>query len=209
MFRATRLGYRKPTLVALMALALCTTAAARANARPVWGFLKTPLVGKEVMVGGAVASFITVPGATTECQHFLYNMTISNVPVEGGGEITELPLFECASRTSSCTVTRIEAEKLPWPTHLEAFGPGIYLMVEGVNIGITYSGALCALAGVPVVVKGNAGGLVEETAQAVTFSKATAKATGTMLKVGTAEVEWSGVFPMEAFKAHREQTFEV
>jgi hypothetical protein len=197
-------------LVVLMVLTLCTTAAARADANPVWGFSKVALVGNEVMVGAAIASFITVPGATTQCEHFLYNMKIFNLPGEvGKGEITELPLFECITRTAACTVKSIQAEKLPWPTHLAFIPPNNYLIIEGINIGIVYGGELCPLAGALLVVKGSAGGLIEEKAQTITFDKAISKTTGTVLKVGAAEVEWNGVFLTEAFQMHREQEFEV
>jgi hypothetical protein len=194
-------------LLALVVVALSSaTMAAAAGAAPVWKFNGTELTGNETILGAAISSKLTIPGATTECTHFLYNMKIKN-STGGKGEITELPLYECKAG-GGCAVESIAAEKLPWPTHLATFGGKDYLIVEGVKVGIKYSGALCALEGSLTIVKGTAGGLIENTAQTATFNKATFEATGTSLKVGSSSVEWNGLFPTEAFEAHREQVLE-
>jgi hypothetical protein len=191
----------------VVALASASLAAA-ASAAPIWKFNGTELTGNETIVGAAISSKLTVPGATTECEHFLYNMKIKNSAGTGTGEITELPLFECKA-SGSCTVESIAAEKLPWPTHLVTIaGKGDYLIVEGVKVGIKYAGALCALSGTLTIVKGTAGGLIENSAQTATFNKASFEATGTSLKVGSTSVEWTGVFPTEGFEVHREQLLE-
>jgi hypothetical protein len=197
-------------LASLVALVLSATAAS-ANASPAWKFNKTELGSgvSETVVGGAISSSLSIPGATTECADFLYNMTVTDVGGKGKGEITELPLFECKTTSSNCTVESIEAEKLPWPTHLVAVGSSDYLVVEGVNVGIVYSGKLCALAGSLVRVKGTAGGIVENSTQTAKFDAATFTATGTELKVGASAVEWNGLFPTEAFKSLREEAIEV
>lgn len=195
-------------LACMVALALSATAAATANAAPPWKFNGTELTGKETIVGAALSSKLTVPGATTECKHFLYNMKIWNTSGTGKGEITELPLFECVA-SGACTVESIEAENLPWQTHLETIaGKGDYLYIEGIKVAITYGGALCALDETTLVVKGTAGGLIENSAQTATFDKATFEATGAVLKEGGTTIEWQGVFPTEAFETHREQTLE-
>jgi hypothetical protein len=195
-------------LACMVALALSATAAATANASPAWKFNGTELTGKETIVGAAISSKLTVPGATTECKHFLYNMKIWNTSGTGKGEITELPLFECVA-SGACTVTSIEAEKLPWSTHLETVaGKGDYLIVEGVKVEITYGGSLCALNGTEVIVKGTAGGVVQNSSQTAEFDKATFEATGTSLKEGATNIEWNGLFPTEAFESHREETLE-
>lgn len=195
-------------LACMVALALSATVAATANASPAWKFNATELTGKETIVGAAISSKLTVTGATTECKHFLYNMKISNSGGTGKGEITELPLFECVA-SGSCTVTSIEPENLPWPTHLVTVaGKGDYLIVEGVKVEITYGGSLCALNGSEVIVKGTAGGLIENGPQTATFDKATFETTGTSLKEGATSIEWNGVFPTEGFETHREQTLE-
>jgi hypothetical protein len=182
--------------------------AAAASAAPVWKFSGTELVGNETIVGAAISSKLTVPGATTECAHFLYNMKIKNAEGTGKGEITELPLFECTA-SGSCTVESIVAEKLPWPTHLVTIvGKGDYLIVEGVKVGIKYAGPLCALSGTLTIVKGTAGGLIENANQTATFNKASFEATGTSLKVGSSSVEWTGVFTTEGFEVHREGLVE-
>jgi hypothetical protein len=193
------------SVLVVVALASASMAAV-AGAVPVWKFNGTELVGNETVVGAALSSKLTVPGATTECAHFLYNMKIKN-SAGGKGEITELPLFECTA-SGSCTVESIGAEKLPWPTHLETIAGKDYLVVEGVKVGIKYAGALCALSGTLTIVKGTAGGLIENATQTATFNKASFEATKTALKVGSSTVEWTGVFPTEGFETHREQLLE-
>jgi hypothetical protein len=200
--------YRRFAVLAVLAVVALASAsmAAAAGASPVWKFNGTELSGSETIVGAAISSKLTIPGATTECEHFLYNMKIKNS--EGGkGEITELPLFECKA-SGTCTVESIAAEKLPWPTHLATFGGKDYLIVEGARVGIKYAGELCALSGTLTVVKGTAGGLIENSAQTATFNKATFEATGTKLLVGSSSVEWNGLFPTEGFEVHREQALE-
>lgn len=108
--------------LAIAAVMLASLAAsAAANAAPVWKFNSTELSGNETIVGAAISSSLTIPGATTVCEHFLYNMKITNKEAKGTGEITELPLYECKA-TETCTVKSIAAEKLPWPTHLVTIG---------------------------------------------------------------------------------------
>jgi hypothetical protein len=193
-------------LAAALALIVSATAVASASAAPEWKFNGTSLTGKETIVGAAISSSMTIPGVTTECKHFLYNMKISNTAGKGTGEITELPLFECTTNTKSCTVEAIQAKKLPWPTHLVTVGGKEYLVIEKIEVEILYGGATCAFE--EVTVKGSAGGLIENTAQTATFNKTTLEATGTALKVGATNIEWNGLFPTEAFEAHREQTLE-
>jgi len=57
-------------------------------------------------------------------------------------------------------------------------------------------------------VSGSAGGLINNTEQTAKFNKESFEATGTVLKVGSAVVEWTGLFPTEPFEKHREQTLE-
>lgn len=198
---------RFAVLLALAAVALMS-ASATASAAPVWKFNGTELSGTETIVGAAISSKLTIPGATTECAHFLYNMKIKNSGGAGKGEITELPLFECKA-SGVCTVESIAAEKLPWPTHLTTVtGKGDYLIVEGVQVGIKYAGEECALSGSLTVVKGTAGGLINNTEQTAKFNKETFEATGTSLKVASSSVEWSGLFPTEPFESRREQLVE-
>jgi len=200
---------KKMAVLAIAAVMLASLAAsAAASAAPVWKFNGTELTGKETVVGAAISSSLTIPGATTVCEHFLYNMKISNSAGKGTGEITELPLYECKTTEPTCTVKSIAAEKLPWPDHLATFGGKEYLVVEKAYVGITYAGELCAVAGEKVRVSGSAGGLINNTEGTATFSKASFEATGTALKVGSTVVEWNGVFPTEAFETHREQLLE-
>jgi hypothetical protein len=199
---------RYGVLLALVTVALASaTVTSIASASPAWKFNGVELTGSETAVGAAVSSKLTIPGATTECEHFLYNMKISNSAGTGKGEITELPLYECKA-SGECTVKSIEAEKLPWPTHLTTVSKNDYIVIEKIYVGIIYSGELCALAGSKVRVSGSAGGLISNTAQTATFNKTTFEATSTALKVGSTVIEWEGLFPTEAFEAHREQTLE-
>jgi hypothetical protein len=192
-------------LVAVVAMSSVATAVASAS--PIWKFNGTELSGNETIVGAAISSSLAIPGATTTCEHFLYNMKIKNSGGAGKGEITEVPLYECSTSSKVCTVTSVTAEKLPWPTHLATVASKDYLEVEGVYVTIVYAGEACALSG-RVRVTGTAGGLIENTAQTATFDKATFEATGTSLKVGSGSVEWNGLFPTEGFETHREQALE-
>jgi hypothetical protein len=200
---------RASTLVLALAavMAMSSIVSAAAGAAPIWKFNGTELSGNETIVGAAISSSLTIPGATTTCAHFLYNMKIKNVAGAGKGEITELPLYECTAG-SVCTVKAIEAEKLPWQDHLvNVAGKGDYLFIEGIQVTITYSGEKCAIAG-KTRVTGTAGGLIENASQTATFNKATFEATGAVLKVASSAVEWNGLFPTEGFETHREQLLE-
>lgn len=196
-------------LLATVAALICSAAAtATANASPAWKFNGTELTGSETAVGAALSSSLTIPGVTTECAHFLYNMKISNSAGTGKGEVTELPLYECSTQTKTCGVESITPEKFPWPTHLVTVSGKDYIVIEKVEVKIIYNGALCAFSETPVILKGSAGGVIENTAQTATFNKTTFTATGTSLKVGATSVEWNGVFPTEGFESHREEALE-
>src|SRR6202167_6838974 len=118
---------KRSILLLAAVVALVLSAAGTASASPAWKCSGTELSGSETVVGAAISSSMTIPGATTECKHFLYNMKISNSSGKGKGEITELPLFECSTNTTACTVESIAAEKLPWPTHLTTVGTSDYI----------------------------------------------------------------------------------
>ena len=199
---------RRSIFLLASVVALVLGAAGTASASPAWKFNGTELkTGEtETIVGAAISSSLTIPGATTECKHFLYSMKISDATAKGKGEITELPLFECSTNTT-CTVAGIEAENLPWPTHLTTIGTSDYLIIEGVKVNIDYTGSLCSDAG-EVIVKGTAGGIIENSSEKATFNKTTFTATGTSLKVGSSVVEWKGEFPTEGFEKHREEKLE-
>jgi hypothetical protein len=198
-------------LVSLVVVAASAVATPAAGAL-VWKFDGTELTGSETVVGAAVDSSLTVPGATTECKDFLLNMKITNDPA-AKGEITEAPLFECSTSNPACTVESIEAEKLPWQAHAVtilsgASSGGKYVVIEGIHIGIVYSGALCSLAGA-VEVRGTAGGLFNNATSSLKFDKATFEATGTELKVGSTSVEWNAEFLLEAFGTHAGEKLEL
>lgn len=203
------MGPRKSILLLVAIVAFTLGAAATASASPAWKFNGSELSSPETLVGAATSSSMTIPGVTTECNHFLYNMTISDSGGKGKGEVTELPLFECTTKTAGCTVASIEAKKLPWPTHLLSAWGNNYLVIENVDVEVIYAGSLCAYAGIPITVSGSAGGIVENSTESATFDNETMIASGTGLWVGFSWVEWNGFFPSEAFQTHREQSLSV
>ena len=196
-------------LAALVALLVGVTFAGTATAAPQWKFNETALTGSEKILGGAVESGMTVPGLTTSCENFLYELSISNSAGTGKGELTELPLFNCYTDSDACTVDSITAEGLPWASHLMAKESKNYVIFEGVKVAIYYEGEECVLGETLVTVKGSAGGLINNATQSATFSNETLKSTATELKAFGQKIEWFGVFPTEAFQSHREQALSV
>lgn len=193
----------------LAVLAFSAVASSSASAWPQWHFGGTLMseTEEEVVVGAAFSSSLKSGGASTTCEHFLYNMETWNF--FGGGEllVTELPLFSCTTTAPNCTVSSIEAQELPWFGYVETFAAKQYLIIEEINVRIVYSGASCGIG--TVNVKGSAGGLINNTNSTATFSKSSFEATGTSLKIGAANVEWTGEFPMEAFQSKREKAVEA
>ena len=104
---------------------------------------------------------------------------------------------------------QIGAEKLPWPSKLTTVSTTPYIIIEGVKVGILYSGEECAVNGILVAVTGTAGGLINNTTETATFDKSSFAATGTALKALSSTIEWNGVFPTEAFQWHREQALSA
>lgn len=192
----------------LAALAVSAVFAASASAAQ-WKFNGTTLSGSETIVGAAVSSSLTIPGLTTTCDHFLYSVSIKNSGGVGQGEVKELPLFECHTNTPVCTVDAIEAENLPWASHLTTVSSKNYLFIEGIQVSILYGGEECALGETEVIVKGTAGGLVENATESATFNSSTFSATGAQLKVGSTIIEWQGVFPTEGFEWHRQESLSA
>lgn len=200
---------RKGILLLACAFALALGFTASASASPAWKFNGSELTTTEDLVGAATNSSMTIPGVTTECAHFLYNMKISDSGGKGKGEVTELPLFECTTKTAGCTVASIEAKKLPWASHLESLWGNNYLIIEKIDVEVIYGGSSCAYAGIPISVVGSAGGIVNNSTETATFDDETMIDTGTALWDGLTFVEWNGVFPSEAFQTHREQSLSV
>lgn len=188
---------------------LCAMFATSASAAPAWKFESKSLEGTEVILGGAYESALTVPGLTTKCENFLYKLTIKNEAGTGKGEVTEVPLYNCHTNSSACTVKTITAEKLPWASHLTTVSTTNYIVIEGVKVPILYAGKECVLGGTLVTVTGSAGGSIDNVAETATFSSTTLSATKTELKALGQKIEWSGLFPTEAFQWHREQALSV
>ena len=182
---------------------------ASASAAPAWKFEGKALEGSEVILGGAFESALTIPGLTTKCENFLYKLTIKNEAGTGQGELTEMPLFNCTTNSSACTVKSIGAETLPYPAHLTTVSTSNYIVIEKAKVGITYAGVECSLGGLLVRVTGSAGGLLDNVAETATFNAASFSATKTELKALSSKAEWSGVFPTEAFQWHRNQPLTV
>lgn len=195
---------------ALAAMAIiCAVFASSAGAAPAWKFESKALEGTEVILGGALESSMTIPGLTTKCENFLYKLTIKNEAGTGKGEVTEVPLYNCTTNSSACTVDKIGAEKLPWPSKLATFSPSNYVIIEGVKVNIVYGGEECVLYETLVNVTGSAGGVVDNATETATFNSTTLSASKTELKALNQKIEWKGVFPTEAFQWHREQALSV
>jgi hypothetical protein len=202
--KATAIG------VALAALAvLCAMFAASASAAS-WKFEGKSLEGSEVVVGAAIDSSLTIPGLTTKCENFLYKLNVKNEGTTGKGEVTELPLYNCTTdQPEVCTVNTIAAEKLPWAAKVTTVSTSNYIVIEGIKVGIKYAGVECALGGITVNVTGTAGGLLENATETATFNSTTFGATKTELKALATKIQWTGLFPTEAFQWHREQALSV
>ena len=196
-------------VVALVALMLSAAFATGAGASPAWKFNGEELKTTETILGGAVESSMTIPGMTTTCEDFLYELSISNSGGTGKGSLTDLPLFNCTTNAEACAVESITAEKLPWSSHLATFSSSPYIVFEGVKVGIYYEGEECVLSEILVSVTGTAGGKIDNTTQSATFNNSTLAASGTSLKALGQKIEWNGVFPTEAFQVHREQAISA
>jgi hypothetical protein len=202
--KATAIG------AALAALAvLCAMFATTASAAPAWKFEGKSLEGTEVVLGGALASSMTIPGLTTKCANFLYKLTVENASGTGKGSLTEMPLYECTTNSSACTVDKIGAETLPWASKLTTISTTPYIIIEGVKVGILYGGEECVLGETVVTVTGSAGGSIDNAKETATFNASTLSASGTSLKAVGQKIEWNGLFPTEAFQWHREQALSV
>lgn len=202
--KATAIG------AALAVLALvCALFAASASAAPAWKFEGKSLEGSEVILGAAYESSMTIPGLTTTCEDFLYELSIKNAGGTGEGSLTDMPLFNCHTDSEACIVESIGAEGLPWASNLTNVESKPYVIFKGVKVSILYEGEECVLAETIVPVTGSAGGLISNEAETATFNAETLKATGTELKAFTQKIEWKGVFPTEAFQSHRLQKISV
>lgn len=197
-------------LVSLASFALSAVRTSAASAGSLWHFSGNELVGEEKVKGVAIDASLTVPGVTTTCERTAITMKISNAGGVGKGEVTKLGLSKCHTPEGSlCSVESIAAEALPWPLHAVTIGTQDYVIIEGVRIGITYAGALCAISGTPVTVKGAAGGLFENVTSTLTFNDTYFKATGTSLKVGATAIDWDAVFPLQATGGHSAEALEL
>jgi len=196
-------------LAALVALLIGAAFAATADASPAWKFEGKALEGSEDVLGGAVESAMTVPGLTTSCENFLYELSISNKEGTGKGSLTEMPLYNCTAHSTACSVGSIGAEGLPWSSHLTTVETNPYVIFEGVKVSIYYEGEECVLGETLVTVKGSAGGQINNSTESATFNTKTLEATKTTLEALGQKIEWNGVFPTEAFQWHREQPLSV
>jgi hypothetical protein len=189
----------------LAALALCAATAGAANATAEWRFGGTLLSGAaETVELNATKASLTIPGLTTTCEPFAFELTVEN-PGGGGagvGKVTGVPLNNCYTNSKFCPVEWAQAASTPWPVRLTTLAGQHYLVIEGVKIAFMYGGELCALNETEVVVKGTAGGLVNDLTHTVTFSASSFTATGTMLKALGSKIEMNGVFGLAATGAN-------
>lgn len=197
----------RSVLLSSLAVALLASALAAASApAAAWKFNGNTLAGSETVVSHALESTITVPGIAVTCKPFVYVMTVSNSGGSGKGSLTKMPLSNCSTNTKACTVSKIEAQALPWAAAITTVSTSNYLVIEGIKLGILFAGAECVLNETEIVVKGKAGALVENAVEGVTFSPSSFLATGTSLGAGT---KWTGSFRMLATETLIGQSISV
>lgn len=190
---------------ALAALALCAATAGAANAAPEWRFGGKLLSGAaETVELKAAKASLTIPGLTTTCEPFVFELKVENAGGGGAGmgEVTGVPLNNCYTNSKYCPVEWAQAESTPWPVRLTTPAGQDYLVIEGIKIAFMYGGELCVLGETEVVVTGTAGGIVNDVTHTVTFSASTFTATGTQLKALGSKIEMNGVFGLAATGAN-------
>lgn len=192
----------------MAALMLCAAFAGTAMAGPQWEFDSEPLSGEETIMGAAEESSMNIIGMETTCENFLYEIDIDNAGGTGGGDVEDLPLFNCYTDTV-CTVDGIEGESFPWDASLESTGGKDYVVIEEAQVSVVYGNPECAFYELEVEVTGSAGGRLDNGEESATFDDSSFEATGTGLEVFGTEVDWDGVFPAEAFEWHREEALTV
>ena len=193
----------------LAALVLSTAFASSALAGPTWKFDESTLEEPETILGAAEESGLEITGLETVCDNFLYEITIDNEGGTGGGEVTDLPLFNCHTDSPWCTVEGIEGEAFPWGANLQEAGGKNYIVIEGVQVSVVYGNPFCSLYETEVGVTGTAGGLLDNETESATFDDASFEATETELEAIGNTVDWDGFFPAEAFEWHREEALSV
>lgn len=178
---------------------LLTTAAAAnsAVASPEWHFNGTllPYMTQETVTAEATEASLTIPGLTTTCKPFIFELEVENLlGGPGVGKVTGAHLDNCYTASKYCTVDSATAEKLPWPVHLTTIGSEHYFVIEGIKISFLYGGEECALDGTFVQVKGAAAGLVDDSTHTVTFDSASMKAVEAQLKALGLAIQFEGTF---------------
>lgn len=191
---------RRPAIflsVLVAAMLAATVTASVASASPEWHFNGTLLSygTQETVTAEATAASLTVPGLTTTCEPFVFELKVENLlGGPGVGEVTGVPLTSCHTNSAFCTVETAAAEDLPWPVHLTTIGGEHYFVIEGIKISFLYGGELCALGETVVTIKGSAGGLVNDSTHTVTFNSTTMATVGAQLKALGQKVELKGTF---------------
>jgi hypothetical protein len=181
-------------LVVLLATAVSASPAA---ASPEWHFNGTLLSygTQETVTAEATEASLTIPGLTTTCKPFVFKLTVENlIGGPGVGTVTGVPLPSCHTNSEACTVETATASGLPWPMHLTTIGSEHYFVIEGIKISFLYGGEECVLGGVIVVVKGAAGGLVDDSNHTVTFDSTTMQTVGAQLKALSQLIDLNGTF---------------
>lgn len=185
----------------LASLTLCAAAAGGADAAPEWRFGGKLLSGAaETVEVKATKASLTIPGLTTTCEPFVFELKVENSGGGGAGvgEVTGVPLNNCYTNSKYCPVEWAQASSTPWPVRLTTVAGQDYLVIEAIKIAFMYGGEECALSETEVVVTGSAGAVVNDIAHTVTFSASTFLATGTQLKALGSKIEMNGVFDLIA-----------
>ena len=85
-----------------------------------------------------------------------------------------------------------------------------YLFVEKIEVEINYTGELCAFSESPVIVKGTAGGIVENSTQTADIQQNNIQSHRRQYsRSAPPKSNGTAYFPTEPFESHREQTLEV
>jgi len=128
-------------------------------------------------------------------------MTIFNSGGTGHGKVTHALFTNCSSSSKDCKVDSVGADDLPWLVRLVTVSSSNYVVIEGIQISILFSGDSCVLDGVTVTATGSAGGIFDNGDSTIAL-EAELKALGS--KVG-----WKSVLTSSATGAHSGQAPEV
>jgi len=199
-------------LLLALAVLLSATWASGASAAPAWKFGGVELSEPEAIAGGSTNSALSIPGITTSCKRFPYDMTVFNEASTARGEITEAAPDECSTNTT-CEIESLTAEGFPWKLHgvtLKVESKLVnYVVIEGIRISVLYVGDECALDEILVTYTGSAAGKYDSTTGTFTLSAVNSNAAGAQMKALGSSAQFTGVFSTEALGLHSGEVLEL